>query len=251
MTQALEDFDFVELVYMLARGGKTGAMHLNRDGQAFALWLRAGRVRQMSGPEVEGEAALIDVLEDPRGRFLFEEAESAPAPDRDVSWEAFALSALKLIPPPPLKFSGAALIKEPQVFDDLELSMLEREVIRGVQEGHPLSELARTHEASALLGRLGRLRLITERKTRVARLTVQMTQQISGVVLVDELIFRRWRDAAGSHIDRVQIRSERSGQVHPAALRAVAGLGSVLQVPPDVMMRCGLRVGDAVQVRPA
>ena len=250
MTQALEDFDFAELIAMLARGGKTGAMHLNRDGQPFVLWLAGGRVRQMSGPEVEGEAALIEVLEDPRGRFHFEDAESAPAPDRDVSWEAFALTALKLIPPPPLKFSGAALLKNPQILDELELSMLEREVIRGVQEGHPLSDLARSFEAAAFLGRLSRLRIITERKTRVARLTVQMTQQISGVVLVDELIFRRWRDAVGSHIDKVQVRTS-SGQVHPLPLRAAAGLGGVIQVPPDVLMRCGLRVGDAVQVRPA
>ena len=256
MTQSLETFDFVELISMLAKGGKTGALRVYRERARFALWLSGGRVRQMvsqvtSSQDVQGAAALVDILEDPRGRFHFEEGEAAPQPDLDQSWEAFTYEALKLLPPPPLKFEGVGRLGPPEELAELNLSLHEREVLRGVAEGHPLSELARTHEAAALLGRLCRLRLIAERKLRVARLAVQVNKRLSGAVLVDEVIYRRWREAVGGHVERVEIRDERSGQVYPLPVRATSGLGTAIQMPPDLLMRTSLRAGDAVLVRPA
>lgn len=247
---ALETFDFIELLSMLAKGGKTGALHVERDRREFSLYLQGGRVRQMEGGDLSGPAAMAEILRDPRGRFHFESGEKAPAPDLDLAHETFAMEALKLLPPPPLKFSGIGRLDAPEHFAELGLSLYEHEVVAGVGAGQPLSELARHPDAAALLGRLQRLRLITERKTRVARLTVQITQQVSGVVVVDDTIYKRWRDSEAAPIKGVQLRHEASGKVHQLPVRPAPNIGSVILLPPELMIRTGLKAGESVLVRP-
>ncbi len=250
-SNALETFDIIELLALLGSGKKTGALRIYRDQDVFTLWLDAGRVRHMDGAGLQGPAALAAVLSDPRGRFHFETGEAAPQPSLDQSHDAFTYQALTLLEPPELKFPGAGRLEPPERFAELPLSLYEQEVLRGVAEGQLLAELARTPQASALLGRLGRLRLITERRTRVARLVVQVTRHGSGSAVVDETIYRRWRDAVGNHIERVQVRDERSGKVHQLPVSAVPGVGPSLRLPPELLIHTGLRAGDAVLVRPA
>jgi len=250
---SLETFDFIELLAMLARGGKTGALRVERGTQVFTLWLSAGRVRHMDGAGLAtGARALADLLEDPRGRFQFEENETAPPPTLDLSHDAFAYEALKLLPPPPLKFPGAGRLESPERLAELSLSLYEQEVLRGVAEGKLLSELAaaRDPQAAALLGRLGRLRLIGERRTRVARLLVQLSRRGGAAAVVDESIYRRWREAAGSRIEQVQVRGERGGKVHVLPVVSGMQVGTVLELPPELLIQTGLRGGDAVLVRP-
>jgi Domain of unknown function (DUF4388) len=247
---ALETFDFVELIAMLAKGGKTGALHVERDRREFSLYLQDGRIRQMEGGALSGPAAMAEILRDPRGRFHFEPGEKAPAPDLDLAHETFAMEALKLLPPPPLKFPGIGRLDDPERFAELGLSLREHEIVQAVGAGQPLGELARHPDAAALLGRLQRLRLITERKTRVARLVVQVTQQVSGVVVVDESIYKRWRDTEAAPIKLVQVRHEQSGKVHQLPVRPVPGVGSFIQLPPELMIRTGLKAGESVLVRP-
>ncbi|WP_293912068.1 DUF4388 domain-containing protein [Deinococcus sp.] len=252
MTQAnaLETFDFVELLSMLCKGGKTGALHVERDRREFSVYLKEGRVRQMEGGELSGPAAMAEILRDPRGRFHFENDERAPAPDLDLAHETFALEALKLLPPPPLKFPGIGRLEAPERFAELNLSLHEHEIVQAVGAGQPLSELARHPDAAALLGRLCRLRLITERKTRVARLVVQVTQQVSGVVVVDETIYKRWRDTEAAPVKQVQLRHEQSGKVHQLPVRPAPNIGSFILLPPELMIRTGLKAGESVLVRP-
>ena len=193
-----------------------------------------------------------DLLEDPRGRFQFEESEAAPPPTLDVSHDAFAYEALKLLPPPPLKFPGAGRLESPERLAELGLSLYEQEVLRGVAEGKPLSELAaaRDPQAAALLGRLSRLRLITERRTRVARLLVQVSRRGGAAAVVDDSIYRRWREAAGQphRAGAGARRAQRQGAC--VAGRFGLQVGTVLELPPELLIRTGLRGGDAVLVRP-
>lgn len=250
---SLETFDFIELLAMLAVGGKTGALRVERDRQVLTLWLSAGRVRHMDGAGLATDAAaLAGLLEDPRGRFQFEEDEAAPPPTLDLSHDAFAYEALKLLPPPPLKFPGAGRLESPERLAELDLTLYEQEVLRGVAEGKPLSDLAaaRDPQAAALLGRLVRLRLIGERRTRVARLLVQLSRRGGAAAIMDESIYRRWREAVGSRIEQVQVREERGGKVHVVPVVAAAQIGTVLELPPELLIRTGLRGGDAVLVRP-
>ncbi len=249
-SNSLETFDLIELLSLLARGKKTGALSIDRGGQILTLWLSAGRVQRMQGADLEGAAALASLLEDPRGRFQFEADEAALEPDLDLGHEAFAFEALKLLPPPPLKFQGAGRLEPPERFAELSLTLYEQEVLRGVGEGQPLSELACDPEAAALLGRLCRLRLIAERRSRVARLVVQVTRQGAGAAIIDDTIYRRWRDAVGNHIDKVQVRDERSGKVHQLSVRSEIGIGTLLRLPPELLIHTGLRAGDSVLVRP-
>ncbi|WP_181391918.1 DUF4388 domain-containing protein [Deinococcus irradiatisoli] len=250
-SNALETFDVIDLLALLGSGKKTGALRIDREPELFTLWLADGRVRHMEGAGLQGAAALAEVLRDPRGRFQFETGELAPEPSTDQSHDAFTYEALTLLPPPPLKFPGAGRLEPPDRFAELPLSLYEQEVLRGVAEGQLLSDLARTPEASALLGRLSRLRLITERRTRVARLVVQVTRRSNGAAVVDETIYRRWRDAVGNNIEQVQVRDERSGKVHQLPVRASPDIGPSLRLPPELLIHTGLRAGDAVLVRPA
>ncbi|UWX65471.1 DUF4388 domain-containing protein [Deinococcus rubellus] len=250
---SLETFDFLELLAMLARGGKTGALRVERDQQILTLWLSAGRVRHMDGAGLATDAAaLAGLLKDPRGRFRFEEGEAAPPPTLDLSYDAFAYEAFKLLPPPPLKFPGAGRLESPERLAELSLNLYEQEVLRGVAEGKPLSDLAaaRDPQAAALLGRLVRLRLIGERRTRVARLLVQVSRRGGAAAVMDESIYRRWREAVGSRIEQIQVREERSGKVHLLPVISGSQVGTVLELPPELLIRTGLRGGDAVLVRP-
>ncbi|TSA84509.1 DUF4388 domain-containing protein [Deinococcus detaillensis] len=253
----LESFDLIELLSVLAKGAKTGALRIYRGQQIFTLWLLSGRVRRMDGAGFDtGAAVLAQLLEDPSGRFHFEADEVVPFPNLNQSHDAFAYAALKRMPPPPLKFDGPGRLEPPERFAELTLDLYEQEVLRGVAEGKPLSELAaaRDPRAAPLLGRLTRLRLIGERRTRVARLVVQVQRQAGGrqgsSAAIDETIFRRWREAVGGHIEYIQVREERSGKVYQMPVSAAADAGTSLQLSPELLIRTGLRAGDAVLVRP-
>lgn len=260
MTQsnALESFDIIELLSILAKGEKTGVLRVYRDQQIFMLWLSHGRVRRMDGAGLDtGPAVLAQLLGDPRGRFHFEADETVPFPNLDQSHDAFAYAALKLLPPPPLKFEGAGRLEPSERLSELPLDLYEQEVLRGVAEGKTLAELAaaRDPRAAPLLGRLTRLRLISERRTRMARLLVQINRQArrgqATTAVVDEIIFGRWRDAVGGHIEQIQVRDERGGAVHRLTVSAAAEVGTFMLLTPELLIRTGLRAGDAVLVRPA
>lgn len=261
-SNALEAFDLIELLRLLSQNQKTGVLRVHRGQQFFGLWLSGGKVRHMSGANLDTDAAAFaHLLQDPRGRFQFEDGhqrsgEQWPEPTLNCGYEAFVYAALKLLPPPELKFVGTGRLVASERFAELDLNFYEQEVLRGVAEGKSLGELSigRDPQALALLARLCRLHLISERRSRMARLIVQVSRknnrQASNAAVIDDSIYQRWRAAAGGHIEHIQVKDERSGKVHQFKVIAAQDVGTFLQLPPELLLQKGLRGGDSVLVRP-
>ncbi|WP_102124994.1 DUF4388 domain-containing protein [Deinococcus planocerae] len=253
MTQSsasLETFDFLELLSLLAGQGRTGALRVERHDGAFQAWLEGGRVRHLGcGPD-RGAAALVRVLREPRGRFHFDEGLRHPGPGLDASVDEVALEALAALPVPELPFPGPARVTAPERLARLRWTLQEQDLLGQVEAGRPLSELAGSPEARRLLAGLVRLGLLARREVRVARLTVSVTREVTGVAVVDGLIWERWREDLARHVAHVAIRAP-SGGVVTLPVRPGPNLSTHLLVPPEVLLRAGLRAGESVLVRPA
>lgn len=245
----LEDFDFLYLLRMLAEGGKTGVMNVTHPTGQLRCWVEGETVRHIEFGPRQGVEALQALLRDPRGRFQFEEGPKHPAPQLNEALDAVAYEALAALPDQPLPFEGPARLGDPERLQALPLGPDEQRVLRRIEMQTPLSELAADPVARRLISCLSTLGLLKMRKSRVARLTVGMTREVRGVVLVDQHIFRRWKEDLVRHPQQLAIRDD-AGHTYTFALREGPGLGTHLLLPPDLMMQTGLRAGESVLVKP-
>ncbi len=248
-TSSLSTFDFLELLMMLAASRRTGVLRVYRD-EEFEAWLQDGQVMHLEFGEIQGVAALSELLRDPRGRFNFEEGLLHPHPKMDANIEAVAMEALAQLPPPDLLFQGPAKITSPERVKRMPWTLRQQDVLREVEAGTPLVELTQDPQALQMLSRLARLGLLAARKSRMARLTVAVTREVSGVAVIDEAIVRRWQGDLGRHVSHVALR-DTSNVVHTFRIRSSATAGTQLMLPPEILLRTRLRVGDPVLVQPA
>lgn len=246
----LETFDFLELLSLLAGQGRTGALRVERPDGSFQAWLERGRVRHLEFGAERGAAALARLLRDPLGRFGFDEGLRHPAPTLDLSVEEVALEALGALPVPELPFGGPARITSPGRLAGVRWTLQEQDLLGQVEAGRPLAELAGDGEARRLLAGLARLGLLARREARVARLTVGVTREVTGVAVLDGTIWERWRDDLARHFAHVAVRGP-GGEVTTLPVRGGTQLGALLLVPPELLLRAGLRAGESVLVRPA
>ena len=195
-------------------------------------------------------AALSDLLADPRGRFNFEEGLIHPDPHLDADIDSVAMEALADLPTPELLLQGAARINSPERVARMPWTLQQERILQDVESGTPLRELSRDPEALQMLSRLVRLGLLVPRKSRVARLTVAVTRQVKGVAVIDETILRRWRDDLGRHVSHIALRDAQN-IVHTLPVTLGATAGTQLMMPPELLVRTQLHVGDAVLVQPA
>lgn len=248
-TSSLELFDFLHLLRMLVDGGKTGVLNVVRDDGTLQCWLEAGRVRGIQLGQLEGAAALAYLLNDPRGRFQFDEGKQHPDPPMNETLDAVALEAFDSLPDLPIPFDGPARITSPERLGDLNWSADEQKILRRIEAQTPLADLKADPVAQHLISRLVRLGLIRQRKSRVARLTVGVTREVRGVVLVDHLIFRRWKEDLVRHPQLLAIKDD-AGTTYTFPLREGPNLGTKLLLPPDLLMKTTLRAGESVLVKP-
>lgn len=84
----LRDFDLSEVLQILVMGRKTGVLELAEEGNGGVhgkVWLVQGRVVHAARNEdLEGVAALVEMLHRAEGRFSFE-ASSVPEPEGPVT----------------------------------------------------------------------------------------------------------------------------------------------------------------------
>lgn len=247
-TLNLDHFNFLELLQLLAAGGKTGVLSVTRGAETFECALEAGRVRELKMGARRGNLALVALLSDPRGQFHFDEGRRAAAPSLDASMDEVALEALAALPEQPLPFDGPGKLATERL-DQMTWTVAEQRVLDRIEAQQPLAEVARDPEARRLISRLDRLGLLRPRRSRTARLTVTLAQGVRGVVVVDSAIVRRWSGDLGRPPAQLAVRDD-AGQTYTFALRMAPDLGHQLQVPTELLMRTGLRAGMSVLVKP-
>lgn len=252
---SLDNFDLLELLFLLSGQARTGVLRVRRPGDTLEVWLERGRLRHVvlggwSGLKAQGAAALAAFLREPRGHFQFDEGVHCLAPTLDVTLDELALTALDELPLPDLRFDGAARVVSPERLAALPLTPEQREVVARVEAQHPVAAFMLDPAARRLLNKLGRMGLITARRPRVARLTVGVSREATGAVLLDSLIVTRWENALARLPWKVEIRAADSA-THTLPVRGGAGLGKQLLVPPELMVRTGLHAGTSVLVKPA
>ncbi len=254
---SLSNFDLLHLLTVLATAQQTGALRVERDApkpalptQQFSIWLSKGRVVQAQGPyNLSGTAALAELLRGQGGQFYFQSGELAPAPTFNLSTDEFGYQALLLLPPPELTFGGALRVVSIDRLDELDLTELQLELLENLDLSMPLVDAADTPEAQHFVARLLRLGLLTRRRLRVAHMVVQLTFDTIDQGFIDDAIYQTWCKARSEKIAHAEMRLS-SGQEYLLPVAPRKNLGASLLLPPDVLIRTGLSVGEAVLLRP-
>lgn len=256
----LAGFDLLHLLGVLAAAGQSGVLDIERPqaagpvgtqaAQNFAITLRGGRVVSAQGPyNLTGPAVLAELLRRPEGTFLFRSvAFAADEPQESaVSTDSFGYQALLLLPPPPLPFAGAARLVSIERLTELGLTPQEAELLEDLDLGMPLRDAADTPQAQAFVARLHKLGLLARRKLRVARLVVRLSQGPD--CLIDDDIYQAWCRIKGENITHAEMRLDTGGD-YLLAVTPRKKLGAAVALSAEVLLRTGLRVGQAVLMRP-
>ncbi|NTY01779.1 DUF4388 domain-containing protein [Deinococcus sp. JMULE3] len=248
-TASLETFDFLELLYLLAEQGRSGVLYVFRPDGQFQAWLEGGRVRHLQLGQDQGVPALVRLMRDPIGRFHFDEGVTHPNPRLDASLDEVTLEALEALPVQDLPFEGPARITSPERVRRMRWSLKELDVLKMIDAQKPVKDLVDDPDVKRMLLKLFRIGLLVPRRSRTARLVVTITRQVRDVVLVDEVIFRRWKEDIVRHPQFVAVRSD-TGQVFSLPVRVGSNLTTQLMIPPELLMRTTLRAGESVLVKP-
>lgn len=248
-TTSLDPFDPLELLRLLAGRGSTGVFSVTHPGGTFELWLAGGRVQDVRFGAERGAAALARLLHDPAGHFHFEAGLSCPEPTLDASLDELVLWALDRLPAEGPKFGGPAQLTSPERVAGLNWTPAQREVLRQIGAGRPLAELAQDPDARRLIVKLSRMGLLAPRTVRTARLTVGVTREGGGTARVDAQIYRRWQEGVARRLTQVAVRRE-DGTVVALPVQPDLNLGPRLLLPPELLLRTGLRGGESVLVKP-
>jgi hypothetical protein len=249
-TSSLETFDFLQLLYLLSGQGRTGVLTVHRADGPFQAFLEGQQVRHLQFAAQTGMPALVRLLRDPQGRFQFDEGIVHPNPLLNANLDDVAMEVLDSLPEIPLSFGGPVKITSPERAARIRWGLKEQEILRQIEVQRPVSVLSQDPDARRLLQKLHQIRLIAPRKSRVARLSVAVTREVRGVVVIDELILKRWKEEMLRPPQHIAIRTD-DGQVHTLPVRGGPNLSNALLAPPELLMRTGLCAGDSVLVRPA
>lgn len=241
----LRDYDPAELLLLLSSAGRSGHFEVRASSGVFRLALREGRVGSVTFGEARDEEALALLLRDPQGAFEFSAGAASCGEGRVMS--ALLLGALRRLPLPALPFDGAARVRNDGVLATLELNEAERRALAEVGAGRKLSELE--GEVRAAAARLARLGVLAPRKVRVAQLTVGVWRDGGREAALDSSITETWTQQLGQFCGRLQVRTK-EGRVLSLPARPAVRLGAQLLLSPEALVLHGLRVGDAVLVRP-
>ncbi len=247
-TTSLETFDPLALLFMLGRTQRSGTLRITQERGELQVALRQGRIQNALYGDRRGSSALAVVASDPSGHFSFEDTVPLRGP-LDLPVEAFALAALRELPPPEVLFDGPGRLSEGTTEANLMLTERERLCLTEIQAGTPLTRLMASMDARALAARLIRLGVLVPRKARTARLTLTLDRGGSKTAELDEIIVARWSDDTGAPVRKVMVKTD-SGQVVAFAVRARPNLGTALVLPREWLMQHGLRSGESVLVRP-
>lgn len=242
----LQDYDVAELLLTLASARRSGWFEVRHPKGLFRLAMHQGRGSQAVLGAARNEGALALLLSDPRGGFAFQGV-SVTAGEA-ASLYQWLLSALRLLPPPPLDFEGAATWNPDVSAEEVSLSSSETRALLRLREGALLADLAAEPGALAGAARLARLGLLVPRKVRVARLTLGVWRAGGREALIDERIVQAWEQQC-NFSGQLLLRTADERVVRLVA-RATPALGAQLLLSPEAIAVHRLRVGDSLLARP-
>ncbi|WP_027482007.1 DUF4388 domain-containing protein [Deinococcus pimensis] len=242
----LDDYDLPELLLTLVASGRGGLFEVRHPDGLFHLGLREGRVTGVTFGIFRGLEALAALLTDPRGTFAVRPEDPLPTNGPDLPVLTALLAALRLGVPVPEAFRGPAKVElDP---DEDALDRTERRVLTFARAGRAMGELDSDEELAAV-ARFARVGVLSERRARVARLTVGVWKDGPSGAIVDASIVATWAQQVGRTPHFVQLRTD-AGRVLTLRLRSTPRVGNQLLLTPEALVQHGLRVGSSVLARP-
>lgn len=241
----------IDLLQLLAQGGRTGVFEVEAGGERGEVYLERGRPVHAVFRGRVGREALLEVLGLKEGRFRFLLSVRPPLGSLEGPLEAYLLQAVRLLdegvevgpfdlvrPAPRAQAVQATL-------DPVELSLLlalgpgKSPLDLAAELSLPLGEVVRR------LGHLARLRLleVQPRVPRTARLRVTLGRKGAQV---EALLLATWRAHYGPFR---QVRVKGGREVVLEA-EGAEGLGVELRLSPELLLFHGLKVGEEVLVWP-
>jgi len=235
----------IDLLQLLAQGGKTGAFLVEGGG----VYLEGGRpVHAFWGQKV-GKEALLEILALKEGGFRFLLGERAPLTSLQAPLEAYLLEALRLLDEG-VEVGPFDLVRPSPRAHGATLEGEDQALLLALGEGKsPLDLVAATglplKEVLKRLGHLARLRLVEvhPRVPHTARLRVALGGRGAQV---DALLLAAWRGHYGG-FSRVRVRGRGEAAL---AVEGAEGLGVELRLSPEHLLFLNLRVGEEVLVWP-
>lgn len=250
-TGDLSHYDLLQLLKLLADAKKTGLLTVKRE-PSLQVWLQDGQIAHVQLGPVAGALALSVVLNDPHGAFAFDEgvmrSQKSTGELAAEPLDSVAFAALRYLQPQEVALEGQVKLSQPERLPLLRLTT-EEEGLVNVLVQKPVSALLEQPGGRELLWRLGRLDLLRERRSRLARLRVTLAQEKSRHAFVESTILQRWKEDTGQSVKAVLLRDEK-GRTYLLPVQGRAQLNAQLLVPANLMLQTGLRAGMSVLAQP-
>ncbi|GAA5335769.1 MULTISPECIES: DUF4388 domain-containing protein [Thermus] len=240
----------IDLLQLLAQGGRTGLFQVETPGGVGEVYLERGRPVHAAFLGRVGREALLEVLALKEGRFRFHLGGRAPLTTLSGPLEAYLLKAIRTLDervevgPFDLVRPSTRLGAVGATLDPVELALLEdlgqgKSPLDLVGPSRPLEEVLKR------LGHLARLRLVevSPRVPRTARLQVTLGKRGAQV---DALLLKAWRAHYGG-FTRVRVKGAKEAVL---PVEGAEGLGVELRLAPELLLFHGLKVGEEVLVWP-
>ncbi len=259
----------VDVLQMLAQGGRTGRLALDHPKGQASVWLQDGGIVHAEFDGHGGKNALFALLADESGTYAFDDGERAPRRSIRDAVDELLLDAIRRtdqvrgrtrsVKDTYIGDAVPAVVVDPSVSDSLELQPEELAFLRYVDGKRSVGEaaamasldpLAVRHVISRLL-HVGALK-VRQRRPRTARLVTRLDQTSSlplGTAGVDQSILKNWEQALGYVPREIMCRGHDS-KVHRFPVRGQRKIGPFLQLSRDTLLRNNLAADTAMLVRP-
>jgi len=246
----------LDLLQLLARGGKKGVFQIVAPRGKGVAYLSGPRVTHAKWGTLQGEEALMEILLLKEGRFRFVEGGDPTVETLTEPLDYYLLQAVRRLddrievgPFDLVQFGSGSSVSHLTLSPD-ELSLF-------THLSKPLSALelaARSKrplgKVLATLGHLARLNIIEieRRAPHTAKLTLTIQDPLPPYAYVDDLLLRAWKLHYG-HFDHVHVRVE--GRTLTLPVRGHEDLGGNLMLPTELLILHELTAGQSLLVWPA
>ncbi|WP_457630829.1 DUF4388 domain-containing protein [Oceanithermus sp.] len=246
----------LDLLQLLARGGKKGVFQIVSPGGKGVAYLAGPRVRHARWGSREGEEALMEILLLKEGRFRFIEGGEPTAETLSEPLDYYLLQAVRRLDDR-IEVGPFDLVQlgSGSGVSHLTLSPDELALFTHLSKQLSALELAARSKKPlgrvlATLGHLARLNIIEieRRAPHTARLTLAIRDPLPPYAYVDDLLLRAWKLHYG-HFEQVHIRAE--GRTITLPVRGGDDLGGHLMLPTELLIVHELTAGQTLLVWPA
>jgi len=246
----------LDLLQLLARGGKKGVFQIIAPSGKGSAFLSGPRVTHAKWGTLSGEKALLEILLLKEGRFRFIAGAEAETATISEPLDYFLLQAIRRLddrievgPFDLVRFSSNSGVSH------LTLSPDELSLFSHLNKPLPALELATRSQRPlgkvlALLGHMARLNIIEieRRAPHTAKLTLSIRDPLPPFAYVDDLLLRSWKLHYG-HFDQVHVRA--GERTLTLTVRGGEDLGGRLLMPTEQLIVHELTAGQTLLVWPA